>query len=143
MLKINSFSVGYAGTYEAVSGVPNSGTKINIKAIMEVVDTPITLKKQQEWCDGKVVMDFAYPADQPATPVGTFTYEENNYSHVPFALPFSLLGHGYKLRFDYDTNYVEAEARFFVPNEVMALAGIGIAVPAIILIGIYVYRKRK
>jgi len=130
-LTFKSFSVGYAGIYDTY------GTKINIR-IELVVSKPIILKKQQEWCDGKTVLDYSYPTNQPRTEVGTYVYEEKDYAHIPFRLPFSLLGHMYKIRFEYlDTTdnltySVEAQARFFTPEEIMALA-LGTAAGACVL----------
>lgn len=132
-LKINSFTVSHAGTFI-------TGTKINMVMILEVVEAPIKLIRQVEWCDGKLVMDHTYPSDQPLTPIGTYTYEESDYAHVPFFLSTRIMGHIYKIRLEYDNGFVEAETRFFTPQEIL----IGIGLASTFTIGvIYLYFKRR
>lgn len=144
LLSITEFSVGYARTYKMDSGL---GTRINIRAVLEVTENPLVLRKQMEWCDGKVVMDYSYPPDQPATDVGTYIYEETDYAHISWLLPFSF-GHTYKLRLDYedtvtgDTHSAEAETRFFKPDEILVIVlgvGTAIAVP----VAYYLLKRRR
>ena len=148
MLKITNFSIGYAGLYEAISGKPDSGTKINIKAVVEVTEIPIVLRKHIEWCDGKVVMDYTYPSNQSETNVGTYVYEETDYMHINWLLPFSISGHIYKLLFEYQDSVTgniysaEAETRFFNPIEVIVIVG-GIGVAIGITVVYYKTKKLK
>ena len=142
MLRITSFSVGYAGTYDSY------GTKINMKAVLEVTENPIVLRKQAEWCDGKVVMDYAYPPDQPQTAVGNYVYEEYDYMHIGWLLPFSIAGHTYKLLLEYQDSVTgnihsaEAETRFFKPIEIIGIVG-GIGLAIGIPVAYYMIKKRK
>lgn len=117
-LVIESFSVEYAGTYP-MNG--EEGTKINMKFIANILK-PIVLTRQSEWCDGKEVMNYLYPPDQPISEPGEYVKEETDYMHIPWVLEFKPMGHNYEIEFEYrvmETGEIEtarASAIFYVPG---------------------------
>jgi len=147
-VRIEGFSVTYAGTYGHTGPEdPNRGTKINYYIVL-VVMMPIKLVKQTEWLDGTPIMDSAYPSSQPTTQPNSYIYNETNYAHIPYILPFSLLGHEYKVKFEYmdiETNQlknVQATTRLFTPTELVLIASSSIGTIGLIVYAILRLRKR-
>lgn len=118
---IKSFSWKPVGTYGTNA---TKGTKIDIKVEFDVTKS-IRLMRQIEAVDGRQVMDYYYPPDQPITSPGAYTYQETNYAHVPFLLGFNPVGHIYKIAWEYvdvETNMslsIQTQARAFCLREMV------------------------
>lgn len=109
------------GTYEAQSGVPDSGTTIYLHVKLTVNKT-VFFRREVETLDGVSLLDYSYPPDY-AVPIGETVIDDKNYAHIPFRLGFSPFGHVYALSLEYqdvETGSVlteKASARAFQTNE--------------------------